>query len=172
MVVSLAGLLLMPGAVLGATTPGVDNVCNTVDASARSVVEQYLGDDVWDFSIYNTTRGWRLEHANWLQAKIIDDVVETGGVVFDVEALLPYILSLGGYAGPCVVCLLLLLLFILPLMFVRCCCAKCCCKPHHPLWGQGNGTLEDYPEPKCCGGSRKQKPGEAPPTNPKYPVRP
>ncbi len=160
---------MMPAAVLGA----IDGVCNTVDASARSVVEQYLGPNVWDFSIYNTTHAWRWEHATWLQDKIIGDVVNTGAIAFDdIDALMPYIMSLIGYAGPCVLCLVLLILVVLPLMFVRCCCAACCCKPHHPLWGQGNGTLEDYPEPKCCGASRKAKPGEAPPANPKFPVRP
>ena len=61
------------------------------------------------------------------------------------------------YVVPGVLCLVFLLLLGLPLIFVRCCCSRKCCAPHHPLWGQDNGTLEDFPEPKCCAGSRSNK---------------
>ena len=133
--------------------------CNDVDASARAIVEQYLGPDVPDFSLYNTTRDHRIGAVDTLKTALFDYL---GGDTVDGDFLqsvgIEYGTSLAGYVVPGVLCLIFLVLLGLPIIFVRCCCARKCCAPHHPLWGQEYGTLEDYPEPKCCGGSRKPLP--------------
>ena len=146
--------------------------CNDVDASARAIVEQYLGPDVPDFSLYNTTRDHRIGAVDTLKTALFDYL---GGDTVDGDFLqsvgIEYGTSLAGYVVPGVLCLIFLVLLGLPIIFVRCCCARKCCAPHHPLWGQDYGTLEDYPEPTCCGGSRKLDPAN-PPKDPARPVRP
>ena len=133
--------------------------CNANDASARGIVEQYLGDGVPDFSLYNTTRDARTDAVLLLKDTVFDYL--NGDITVDTEFMqelgLTYGLTLTGYVVPGVLCLVFLLLLGLPLIFVRCCCSRKCCAPHHPLWGQDNGTLEDFPEPKCCAGSRSNK---------------
>ena len=59
--VALAGLLVL-GFATTTTNAALINTsievegCNSNDVSARAVVEQYLGDGVPDFSLYQTTK--------------------------------------------------------------------------------------------------------------------
>jgi hypothetical protein len=138
-------------------TSTTDEACNTVDASARSIIEQYLGSEVPDFSLYNTTRDGRTASVDTLEAVILDYL--SGAIDINVNLIAEigttYGMSLAGYLVPGILCFLFCIFLGLPVFVIRCCCARKCCIPHHPLWGEEPGTLEDFPEPKCCGASRK-----------------
>jgi len=164
--------LLMCAAVLAsvrAQSPH-QSACNTFDGTASARVEAVTGQDTSGASLYESAKGWRSEPAQALQDSLLgkffgpdqdelmDDLVQYGIDMYPyaVVGVLSFIVII--FVGP-------------PAIFARCCCSRCCCAPHHPLWGQDYGTLEDYPEPTCCGGSRKLDPAN-PPKDPARPVRP
>lgn len=142
--------------------------CNNVDSSARAIIEHYLGPDVPDFSLYNTTKANRATVSQALEDALLEVIagLDSGGGEPDMspitDLIVDYAMSLVGYVAPGLLAFLFALFAGTPILFVRLCCARKCCAPHHPLWGQENGTIKDYPPPKCCGCSRKDPPDAKP----------